>query len=515
MFVTNSHGEKLLLSRLLQLSSQDKDKVAIVSHEGSSFELSKFTFNFISNLSLAQDVDKILTSISKDNLTNIIRFLSFQDNQDNSELIHVFQEDAMSLGINLDHLFKSSDSINENGPTKSQFEESAKSAEESLSAPFDGQTSINKLSTSEATHEALCDPDSAATGAIKVENLSESDSANEDTDKEDQNHKSINDICTYEATLEEYFESPTDDQLKCPIDSANEERDKSDKVHKKVKMPTMRTNPGSWIYEKYRLTIGDPEIVWDGFITRTIKCQLCGKSFVLENYSSNQSQKNAYVDHYQQHEMKETECGCEINFTSFKQRRNHWNIVHKGYVKCEDCTDTFSSNERLAAHMQSIHQLKKCDKCEFTTKRRNAALKKHNLQRHNANLSLKSTSFTCPDDECEKFFPTKGMANGHFNKVHTAKPCPECGKEFKNLQLHIQTIHSTTKRYQCDKCLKAFTNLSHLRNHELVDHQGVRYFCRYSDCQNNTEYRDPSNRSAHERKRHGGVFRAALPVNNE
>ena len=506
MFVTNSHGEKLLLSRLLQLSSQDKDKVAIVSHEGSSFELSKFTFNFLSNLSLEQDVDKIITSISEDNLTNIIRFLSFQEN---SELMYVFQEDAMSLGIDLDHLFKSSDSANENSPTKSQSEESEKSAKESFN---DGQASINET-TSEATHEALCDPDSPAAGAIKVENLSKSDSANEDIDKEDQNHKSINEISTYEAieaTHEEYFESPKDDQPECPIesDSSNIERDKEDKVHKKVKLPTMRTKPGSWIYEKYRLTIGDPEIVWDGFITRTIKCQLCGKSFVLENYDSHSIQKRAYLDHYQQHEMEETECGCEINFTSFKQRLNHWNIVHKGHVKCEDCSNTtFSSNERLAAHMQSKHQLKKCDQCEYTTKQGNFAIKQHKRRKHNPNL--KSTGVTCPDDECERIFPTIGMANGHFNKVHTEKPpCPECGKDVKNLNLHIRAIHSTTKRYQCHKCLKAFTNSTHLKNHELVDHQGIRYYCRYSDCQTpGQEYRDPSNRSAHERKRHGGVFK--------
>ena len=45
-------------------------------------------------------------------------------------------------------------------------------------------------------------------------------------------------------------------------------------------------------------------------------------------------------------------------------------------------------------------------------------------------------------------------------------------------------------------------------------HQGVRYYCRFSNCQTpGQEYRDSSNRSAHERKRHGGVFREALPDN--
>ena len=459
MFVTNSHGEKLLLSRLVQLSSQNNDKVSIVSLEGSSYELSKVTFSFISNLSVGQDVDKIVTFISEDNLAAIIRFLSFQDNSDS---IHIFNEDARSLGINLNQLFESSYSMGENNPTISQSEEPGTFSEESLSTYCEDEGhAITEISTSGET----CD--SGGDGVLNVECQNESDSEN---------------IV------------------------------KEEKVQKKVRLPTMKTKPSSWKKEKYRLTIGNPEIVWhvDMHVPQTIMCQLCGKRFDLEKYSSHHNHKVAYIEHYQKHEMEATECGCEINFESFKQRQNHWRVVHKGYEKCDHCSYSY---ENLADHMLSIHRLRSCDQCEFKTKRGSYALKQHKRSRHNKELDstkLSSTGFTCADDECHKKFPTKGQANSHFNKVHTkGAPCPECGKDVKRLQLHIDTMHSSNKKYQCDKCSKAFGNLSHLKNHELVDHQGVRYYCRYSDCQTKgQEYRDPSNRSAHERKRHGGVFTA-------
>ena len=152
MFVTNSHGEKLLISRLLQLSSQNNDKVSIVSLEGSSYELSKVTFSFISSLSVGLDIDKIVTFISEDNLAAIIRFLSFQDNYDS---IHIFNEDARSLGINLNHLFKSSESVNENNITRSQSEELAKFSEDSLSTYWAGEEqAITEISTSEETRDS-------------------------------------------------------------------------------------------------------------------------------------------------------------------------------------------------------------------------------------------------------------------------------------------------------------------------------------------------------------------------
>ena len=109
MFVTNSYGERLMISRLLQISSSEIDKVSIISQDGSSYDVSKFTFSFLSNLYFEheRDPDKIITSISVENLAIIMNFLHFEDNSElDSESFVV--KDAKSLGIELNRLFKNS-----------------------------------------------------------------------------------------------------------------------------------------------------------------------------------------------------------------------------------------------------------------------------------------------------------------------------------------------------------------------------------------------------------------------
>ena len=447
MFVTNSHGERLLLSRFLRLSSQDTNKVSIVSHEGSSYELSRFTFGFISNLSFEDDTDKILTPISQDNLENITRFLSFQD-QDNFESINAIVEDARILGIDVNQLYQSSASVIQNN-TKSESEE------------LESNVGATQLTLQEIT-----------------------------------------------SHNQEVFSIKMDDQIRSNSVELNlqKEINEEDKITTKDKR-----NGKGFRNEKYRLEVGNPVIVWEGDmeIARSLTCQLCGKIFDSDNFKR---PKVAYKEHYRGHEREATDCGCGIEFRSSKQRSSHWRMVHQGHLKCQSCHEVFSSDESLAAHMQSTHQTKKCDQCDFKTRRGNYAMKIHkrNMHTHKENKD----GFACPDKECKRIFSSKGVLNAHFNKVHVkGVSCPECGKEVKNMQQHMEAMHAA-KKYQCDKCPKVFGILHSLKNHDLVDHQGIRYYCRYSDCQTpGQEYRDSSNRSAHEKKRHGGVFKAALPDN--
>ena len=188
--------------------------------------------------------------------------------------------------------------------------------------------------------------------------------------------------------------------------------------------------------------------------------------------------------------------------------RKHWLIVHKGFLKCESCFEVISSKKKLAEHMQNSHQLRICDQCGFKTTRGSYVMKLHTA-RHKLNMESKQSfkppsGINCP--ECAGIFPNKGRLNAHYNKVHRNKtPCLECGKEVKNMPVHMETKHRASKKYQCDKCPKTFVSSILLTTHDQADHQGVRYYCRYSDCPTKgQEYRDKSNRGAHERKRHGG-----------
>ena len=124
-----------------------------------------------------------------------------------------------------------------------------------------------------------------------------------------------------------------------------------------------------------------------------------------------------------------------------------------------------------------------------------------------------SISFIVQKIIVKKSFSSQGRLNAHINFVHVVSTCPHCGKQVRaraghGLQSHIESFHKPeAKKYQCDKCTKAFSVAYSLQKHEVVDHQGLRFYCRYPDCKTKSqEYRDSSNRSAHERKRHGGPF---------
>ena len=257
---------------------------------------------------------------------------------------------------------------------------------------------------------------------------------------------------------------------------------------------------------------GNPKIEWDSMdgekYIKTITCQVCGKLFHHEKYVRGENLAVSYRNHYRQHELETTDCGCDnIQFKSFLERNRHWKIVHGGHVLCKICKRTFLSESGCKLHIENAHQEQKCDQCDYKTSIGNYHLKLHKRNVHENKEENNSTSYTCNQDDCEKTFITKVLLNRHVNGAHRIlSTCHFCQKQVKQLDEHIRTIHSENK-YQCDKCAKAFKVMAKLVQHEKVEHQGFRYFCRYSDCKTkDQEYRDSSNRSAHERKRHGAPF---------
>ena len=111
-----------------------------------------------------------------------------------------------------------------------------------------------------------------------------------------------------------------------------------------------------------------------------------------------------------------------------------------------------------------------------------------------SDITTTTSNIVCPYEDCEKTFVTQGRANTHFNNCHTKS----------------RRVELADKKYQCDKCPKAFIHNSLLTEHDHVEHQGVRFHCRFAECQTKgQEYRSTSNRSAHERKRHGGNWKAS------
>ena len=111
----------------------------------------------------------------------------------------------------------------------------------------------------------------------------------------------------------------------------------------------------------------------------------------------------------------------------------------------------------------------------------------------------------CPD--CGKMFKDRYLKL-HQRKVHSAAACEICGVVVKNVKHHMQGVHmaDSDKRFQCKDCGKGFMCSVTMDNHRMNMHiKAQPYQCRYG-CDN--RYNDTSNRSAHERRRHGAVWTA-------
>lgn len=456
-YITNSRGEKVLRHRLLEIASHD-DTIMVKSVEGKGFPVSRFLFNFFSNFVLPCEADVVLTPLPSENLHLVIQTLSNEG---------LFKEDPFN------DIVMDNDSTHRNKPLDpigNQSEKEYKKQEQSQP----------ELSLSSTNVDANCKAENLNKGmAESLDINSESTQALQTVDRPSNSEDTTEKLKTGKQ------DKPTNHEIK--------------RVKKKIGRPFVGT------------TKGNPKIEWDFMdgekYIKTITCQICGKLFDHEKYENKKNIVESYRGHYRKHELETTDCGCDnIEFKSDLERNQHWKIVHKGHLFCKLCRKTFPE-AGYKLHIEKNHQEKMCDQCNYKNSN-SYYLKVHIRNVHGKRKEDRDTlsPFACNQDDCEKTFKSKCQLHAHVNKVHVISTCRYCNKQVKRLDQHIQTMHSE-KKYQCDKCTGAFGSMAKLLQHEKVEHQGLRYFCRYHDCKTKEqEYRDSSNRSAHERKRHGAPF---------
>ena len=97
--------------------------------------------------------------------------------------------------------------------------------------------------------------------------------------------------------------------------------------------------------------------------------------------------------------------------------------------------------------------------------------------------------------KCELEFSNIHYLKDHIKNVHEKVPCPQCGKLFglgKGMSRHIDTQHTSNdeKKYKCDECGKAFISNERLKYHKNI-HEGVKpYKCKFcSTCFASSETR--------------------------
>lgn len=160
---------------------------------------------------------------------------------------------------------------------------------------------------------------------------------------------------------------------------------------------------------------------------------------------------------------------CETSFTIKNQLLRHKNEKHGIDIKCEICTQVFSSMVSLRSHKFTKHTGKDkiCEICGYSTK------KTYDFKRHQVKHS---NEYTVMCLVCNKGFYSLYEFNEHKN-VHTAErpyQCEVCGVDYSrrsSLILHRNRKHpeiydSSKRCYICNQvCLTKETMEAHVKTH--------------------------------------------------
>ncbi|RZF39834.1 hypothetical protein LSTR_LSTR000482 [Laodelphax striatellus] len=139
--------------------------------------------------------------------------------------------------------------------------------------------------------------------------------------------------------------------------------------------------------------------------------------------------------------------------------------------RCEECDKTFNDLNRLEVHLVSAHQYKadqfRCEHCPLSFGCRQS-LARHLSVQHGI---CEQRKYSC--ENCAKIFSDPSNLQRHIRTHHVgarSHACQECGKTFatsSGLKQHTH-IHSSFKPFQCEVCLKAYTQFSHLCRHKRM-----------------------------------------------
>ncbi len=212
-------------------------------------------------------------------------------------------------------------------------------------------------------------------------------------------------------------------------------------------------------------------------------------------------------------EVKCTLCDLMIPYNKGYIRR-HVVQVHTDRFQCPHCPWKFPNAPRLRAHVQSVHEgqpkkrkIVECKICERPISTNE--LKQHEWS-HKSNeekeQALKDPSLAAEIpwsvlnkekkvqcDKCEDRFSTYGNLKKHQKRKHKdteerKELCPECGKGFLNLRVHMRLMHAKDdgvvdlmKTCLEPGCGRRFLNFGDLTRHKNQVHRKLKPF-ECADC---------------------------------
>ena len=198
------------------------------------------------------------------------------------------------------------------------------------------------------------------------------------------------------------------------------------------------------------------------------------------------------------------ECKCDIVFKMVKEKVRHYKLVHMGYKECPKCNKIVQSLE------QDYHKCAPLKKREDKDKGKYVVCEDCGKEIHSKKVYYHKKKFhevvECSCEKCGKKYNDTMSLRDHMRDCMKAVQCNLCGAMVTRINDHIRNVHTAEedKRFVCDLCGKGFHQKKKLENHKMNNHLKLRpHRCRYG-C--DIGYNDTSNRNAHERKKHGGLF---------
>ena len=540
----NDRNESLQTQRFLD-HVKNGVCINIVTGEGSIIPVPKFPFTFFSSYCIEESVDCIIVSAPVPNLKLIASLLRFELYEDESELdAKKFKDDALVLGISEESLLQLDNMSRLKTASKLSIKEEIDDLFQQkriyLQKRLDDADALSDYDggSDESNSEDITLTKSSISGSLSTDDMDSKNKGETSLKGLDQEFPTKTGILGKESEsthdVDEGAELETDkNSIKAenvregiqnalnPHNSLIQEtvlvRNKKPKKKNKKKKCVRNKDQG----EISEQMIGNP--IRNSFeinpITgkkkvKSIKCKLCEQVFERNKNVKSRPFKN-YTEHWL---FNHENCNCEIIFSSKRARKNHILTVHKGGYPCEieNCFYILRTEASYEAHKIKHHSRElACEvtDCNFVTNRR-INLEKHDVT-HQRNkfkeklttLSKTKQSFSCDLCEYTSFSPNVGALNYHRKSVHGSKPCEICGDLIKNeyrYKEHLINVHNVgpEKRFKCDQCEAIFSSNYKLTQHILV-HSDEKFCCRFPNCENRTEYNEPANRNAHERKKHG------------
>ena len=212
---------------------------------------------------------------------------------------------------------------------------------------------------------------------------------------------------------------------------------------------------------------------------KTYQCEYCNRSFSEEHLLNG----HTYCVHKVLIQTKPQDLTArEKPLIHTKEKAN------TGIARCEHCLKYFSNRKTLASHKKTHHaegKRYKCGRC-YESFTQTSDLEKHLHTCTHAQESTHASDLKC--DFCQKYFSKKQHLKFHMNSHHRANGkqynCEHCLKGFteeSELISHKMETHNSFTLHQCKCCEKYFGKKDILMDHMVTHHADVEkpYQCEY------------------------------------